>query len=664
MAARTRRSAGSDDRALDLMRRALVVLDDSLPRLRRILSTHRFSIALVHDSCWSDQIAEHLARSDVEEFHRLTDLQESFRIEPSRVSDLAALLSEYLVNQASVVRHLARGQLDYSEPLRNHLAKSLYEAVALELTLGLLLTDRISAVHCSSRLRSFRLDPRPELSLFRDSSGLEPVVRACTLAHAKDYHPEGSHSFTASAKSLSRSVLLEAYKACTIVVRSLRAYRVRALSRESGQRNPSKPTKRTVTVAVRAGSELESVSPLLEFFRTKAISYRLVVDDRIRFPDATQAVQATGEPWTPLHSYTRTREVLATLWRARNQRKRVLRDLRRIRHEANDNSDSPSVLGLEPFKSRALGSAMLSLPEVMVFTRQVLEVVTQDQPQLVVTMDTNNLYGGAVGAVGKARDLATITIQNAAIAPLTLPRPVQTDLMMVDDLATKQRLIRAGAAPKSVVALGLPRLESMSQRGDDRLSAERKSPALKPFFRVLIATQPIRDLCAEMLLHVALAFDPADKVAIRLRTHPRESEYSYTEIVDQLRSQGYSVEPSTAPLLDDLMDSDILVARTSTTLQTAVMAGVPSIAYLEGLEASPLAMPAYLDSNAITRCRTKSQLQALLSRFHGDPDYRRSTLEAFGTDREALLTNVEGCSREYTHAVGTRILSLLDRDHE
>lgn len=160
----------------------------------------------------------------------------------------------------------------------------------------------------------------------------------------------------------------------------------------------------------------------------------------------------------------------------------------------------------------------------------------------------------------------------------------------------------------------------MLTAGNARLDAliNRAAQGHSPL-RVLVATQPfVQEFDYNAALVESLETAASDlnfPLVWILKPHPREPLGKYETVRDELASRSQSVTLFNGPFEDALSEADVVLSRTSTSLEFAALGGVPGIAHLHRYPRDIVDRLDYLRSSVNDKSYDTSGLRALLRAY-------------------------------------------------
>jgi hypothetical protein len=548
------------------------------------------------------------------------------------------------------------GAIGIRDALLNLTGLLIHNSVAFEIVFSRLKEDGVAEAMCFDPGGRFALVERLDVALLlHPSLMMAPHLQALCAAKGVRFKHIG-HAVTgvAPARNALRNILLRTYKAAKLFHRSYTHWNAAEPATENGN---------TVLFAIRADTELSSARPLIDALNSRdAGGAQLFVDDLLKSPTASCAARASGLSWIHAHSQTSPAEVLAILAGTWVRTNRAIRGILRRHRELGTPLGRFGFLGsTRPVRS-ILKTAMASVPELVLFARQLDRMVARTNPKALVSFDTIDRWGPVQGAIGAQRGVQTLMVQNTALDFIRYPLPLATDHLIVANQGLRKLMLSSGAAPNRVHATGLPQHDQLVQKGNARIvsreAAVRANNRLP--LRVLVATQPFVQTCdynGQMLDDLTIALTQIGLTTeIIVKPHPREAAGRYTVALEGMNRAGTPARLLACDFEDAMDVVDIVVSRTSTCLQLSAVGGLPCISYLRSYPADIITRLDYLKDPVVDKCLTVTDLTEAL-RAYANPAARAESLSNFAERRSAYLAAQFPGGGRATEAA----IKLLDR---
>ena len=553
-----------------------------------------------------------------------------FNISQRRISEPESAYSHYLLDPSAMAGALPILVPSADDSIRlallNHVGLLTHNAFAFEVLFKALIGNGLDEAVAFRARGRFRMIERPDIrTLLHVDLGFWPHLSHLCLDHKVQLTGVGSGGWLAPAKNALRDLMLLGYKGKTLLTRSRRAAR------------PVPEIACDLAVVVRARTEVIAADPILDARAEQGRRDLMLVDDLIKSPDGTRAATDSGRRWVPLHSFSRPLEIARVFARCIAFRRKAARKAMALRP---DRAAAAGFLGRSEIAQEVLYTAFASVPELLVHHLQLSRALDRLKPNALVSFDTVDRWGALQGEVARKARLRSVMIQNTAVDDIVYPWPLAMDHLVVGNERLREIFVASGADPQRVHAFGLPLHDEVLKAGDERLQAllDRALQG-ETALRVLIATQPF---VQEFDYNTALVEDlePATgrldfPVEWVLKPHPREVMARYTALREALVARSISVTLFDGPFEKALSAAELVLSRTSTSLEFAMLGGVPGIAHLESYPADIIDRLDYLKSSVTEKSFDRDGLRSLLERFA--PNNRHETLHRYARTRSVYL---------------------------
>lgn len=510
--------------------------------------------------------------------------------------------------------------------LLNHIGLLTHNAFAFELLFRALVGNGLRKARFFCFHGHFRLIERLEIrTLLQIELGFGPLLlHLCDEAGIKKEHV-GQGDRLASFKNALRDLLLLGYKGKTLFLRS------------GAARRPPEGHSVDAVFITRARTEVVAAEPIMR--HRAGLGYRdiMLVDDLIKSPDGTAAASRGTRPWNPLHGYSTPGEIARIFLTCMSRRHSAARRALASRPERVADW---GFLGRKDIATQIMYTAFASVPELLVHRLQLGRAFDALTPSAVISFDTVDRWGALQGELALQRSMRSVMIQNTSVDDIFYPWPLPMDHLVVGNQRLREIFTASGADPARVHAFGLPLQDDVQTAGNARLDAliNRAAQGHSPL-RVLVATQPFVqefDYNAALVDSLETAASDLDFPLVWiLKPHPREHLGKYETVRDELASRSQSVTLFNGPFEDALSEADVVLSRTSTSLEFAALGGVPGIAHLQGYSRDIVDRLDYLRSSVTDKSYDTSGLRALLRAYA--PEKRVESLEAYANRRAEFI---------------------------
>ncbi len=512
--------------------------------------------------------------------------------------------------------------------LLNHVALLVHNAFAFELLFKALAEGGVCKVRCFAFYGRYRLLERPDIKmLLHVELGFGPHLAYLCNTQGVKFEKVAGGGRMAIMRNTLRTLLLQGYKAKALLVRSLKAKEKTTL-----------PQYDAVFV-VRAQTEVTAAVPLLRLRHGHGRQDCLLVDDLIKSPDGTHAASQTHFPFYPLHGFLSPSE-LAIIF----LRKMVIagRAARKAGSGSQDRLTGWGFFGQSEIACAVLRATFTTVPELAIFHRQLCRALDRLRADVLVSFDTVDRWGAVLGACARAHGVRSVMVQNTTVDDIEYPHPQSTNHLVVANDTVREIFLASNVPRTAIHALGLPVYDCLIDTATPRIErlTQRFAKNTSSNLKVLVATQPfvqefdynhdLLDSLRDIALHLNFG------VSFLIKRHPREDPEHYRK---HLAAFTNSMVPATildGPFDQALDSADLLISRTSTSLELAALGGVPGIAYLHKYPADIIERLTYLKSPVTLKVFTKSELHGLLETFH--PNARQAQYSAYTTRRSDFLS--------------------------
>lgn len=569
--------------------------------------------------------------SDVSEYLTLEQSLEVFGITQLDISTTECDYALALLDRDSIkpgLLHLGAGESDSVRlALLNHVGLLMHNALSFELLFRALIKNGLRSALCFQFHGRYRLTERLDIRfLLRAELGFGPqLAHNCAQSNVPLVRV-GSGDRFGPIKNALRNILLRGYKAKTLFLRSL--VTKKQLEAQTFD----------AAFIVRARTEVLAAEPILRMRAKFGFRDIMLVDDLIKLPDGSAAASTSPYSWSPLHAYSSPKDVVRISLRCLMKsevaaRCSILKKPERIA--------SWGFFGQAEVAQQVLYTAFATVPELLIHRLQLERAFEQMKQSVVVSFDTVDRWGALQGGVARSSGLRSVMVQNSSVDDVVYPWPQAMDDLVVSNERVRDIMIKSGAKPGRVHAFGLPLQDDVIISGDIRLNNLRERAARSnESLRIMIATQPF---VQEFDYNTALIEDlvAATKrlsftIEWILKPHPREEAEKYHKLLDHLTSQSLNIRLFSGSLEDALEHADILLSRTSTSLEFAALGGLPGVAHLNGYPREILKRLDYLSDPVTYKTFSVTDICSVLERFA--PDIRYEAIEDYAKRRALFLS--------------------------
>lgn len=561
---------------------------------------------------------------------------ERYGVRQRAISERASCYALQLLNRNECEAPIASLGAGEEEGVRlallNHVALLTHNAFAFGLLFAAMASQGMSRARCFNWRGSYRMIERLDIkALLHVDLGFAPQLEHLCAESGVALQKFGSSNKLALLRNEARTSLVMLYKMWVYLNRSRIARGQRRLDRCDA------------VFVVRAQTEFAAAEPILRRRAELGFDDCLLADDLIKSPNCTAAVRASGLPWAPLHSWLSPWEMLRTMlyaWcKASGAAQKISKHSGRL--------TKWGFLGRSDVVQAILRTAFSTVPELIVFSRQIDRALSTLRPETIVSMDTVDRWGAIQGASARRHGIRSVMVQNTAVDDIEYPLPLSTDHLVVGSERLRRIFIASGASAKRVHAFGLPLQDAFLKAGRARFAALNARPA-NATLRILVATQPFVqefDYNGALLADLARALAALPfSVELVIKPHPREMIERYREPIASLEGLARPPLLFDGPFEAALDIADVLVSRTSTSLEFAALGGVPGIAHLDRYPAEIVERLDYLRDPVTIKTFDAESLSAALA-FYA-PETRLAAFTEYASRREAYLAEYfPGCGR-------------------
>lgn len=545
----------------------------------------------------------------------------------------------------------------FRNSLANHVSLIVHNAICFETVFTKLVSEGLETAWCLGRQKKFMLVDRLDIGLFcHPELTIAPLLEHLCQAGKMDFKVMGgvSGGLLARTKHRCRQVLIECYKLWALLRRSFRFGR---------QGNPGKAD---VLFVLRAGSEYVRAKPVIESLRQRGRRVVLFVDDLIKTPDGTTTVQQNEKnDWVAAHSYTGTLDVLFQCLRFEARRLVTSRwqDAFAAKLERKVSAEAFSFLKRSRQVKATLFAASAILVEIGVFARQFRKALREIDPNMVVTLDYVDKWGGLVGEICRDSGRKCIALQNCSIEDIWYPLPICADQIVVANQMIKDVLERSGGDGARIHPVGQPYQDTMIADGNQKIERAVSEAGRTHCVKIALATQPFvqeLDYNGELMSHLAHALKASGlRFEVYLKVHPRENAERYRKAGEHFDCEQIEFRVWEGSVIELLKECDLLVSRTSTCIQEAIMAGLPALAYLNKYPREISSRLDYLNTPATTVIEDTGALNEFFAMDEGVNTWG-GHISRFADARESYLKRYAGSHHcEATDYVAEMFLEQL-----
>ncbi|WP_417319167.1 CDP-glycerol glycerophosphotransferase family protein [Emcibacter sp.] len=574
-------------------------------------------------------------------FHTAESLSHNIsQVEISRLAtDFTLILTDTLRNSDACNK--LTEETDKLDSQANMMALILHPLYSFGLFLSHLLqsenTDKVYLM--GNRKFSFSLPQRPDVkTLYNADVAFCPLAREICEYHGADYRIFNvSPVFKTRLKLALRHFLLQIYKFQTIV-RRLAATPANNLEEIA-------PGRKNLLVLIRAESEYWSIRPLLRKIETTSDFTPVVIqDDLVKNPSALKALTANNEEFIPIHSQAGLGQALSSWVSQSLNRARLKHCATKVRESgSNEGQHFISAILLKPdFTKEIIDTATCCFHELDLFQKEITAICRKLTPGAMITLDMVDQWVGIIGKIGRGNGIPSFTMQNTSLDKIIYPKPVSTDVFWVSNNNIRNILLDSRATPESVVTTGLPMhdelLLSLTHEEED-ISAKRDIAADKKI--LLVATQPFVQKYPynlNLLTDLCRIFKGRTDLCLLIKTHPREHKENYLSLLQKLKKE-YALDirlEGETNIIDLMCISEAMISRTSTAIMTSLLAGIPTISYMEGYQNDILDRLDYLGTDAVIKAYDLGELKEVCQ-----------TIFSQGQEKDAFMAELSKKRQNY-----------------
>lgn len=440
-----------------------------------------------------------------------------------------------------------------------------------------------------------------------------------------------------------RDFLIFAYKLKTILLRVYYSPKI-----QSNFLSKLDKREKIIIIVIRAQSEWHTIRAFYkELLAHNEYHPILIQDDLIKHPSGLDALIHDKIDFVPIHANRTVLEIFKDLLLAKWNISCAIRKMRRIISNQQDTIEN--FLTSTVFESVA--GALSSYPELKVYFHELSDWMHYFSATSIIHMDMIDKWGSFAYEAAKKESIKCIILQNANLMHIAYPNPVSANVMWLSNKDDYQYWLGCNIPQSSSVAfVGSPFYSELYQRS--MLREQQKIDSNQ----ILIATQPYP---ADIAYNYKMLTDVA-KVAVQIdatilvKLHPRECLEDYVEFVKQL--PGKVTLTFGGDIVDLMLTSWLFIAQNSTTLQTAVLIGVPAISYLNAQYVRELtSMITWIQDDAIVKINNDQTLLEYLLRFKKN---QKINLLEFKERRQKYIEKFIGY---YDNDFSKRMLTSLNK---
>jgi hypothetical protein len=493
------------------------------------------------------------------------------------------------------------------EALLNHTSLLYHKIAYFELVFKSIEMSGVKNFVIDQRCGNVIITDRPDVKKFSVSPYMwgSLITEICSL-YGCSLAAFRVSTHTALVVNKVRIVAIQIYKMYNILKRS-----------GSFRGTKSNRIQYSTGIFVRAKSELIASLPVYELRKKLGFNDVFLVDDLLKNPDCSDAIT--------------TRKMAAIYIPSQMVWYKVLRLLcsyfarivltKSLKKSLSLNITGPKLCSSRPVVCAINWSLLLSLPELLVYRAQVNDLLKLHSFQQFLSFDTVSRWGGLQGAIAKIHQIPSSMIQNTAVEDICYPLPLSCERLFVANQRIKNIFIRSGAPINKVLDYGLPLNDTLIHRGDVRTAKRNtKKDFLSPKVHIVIATQPFvqtESLNQALISDVVDALNGyEDRVELTIKVHPRENSVDYWYYLKKLEAHNFSsLRIDVDEINNTLGSTDVLVSRTSTVLQQAILHAVPCISYLKDYPSEIISRIDYLSAEACVKVTDISELRVALVQY-------------------------------------------------
>lgn len=543
----------------------------------------------------------------------------------------------------------------YGEVLSNMVALNLQPVVSGLTCLDYLISrEKPSKVILFGNVKNkFSIPERLDVGfLYNNEATFIPVIlRLLKLKECVAKVVRTNSDMIVSLKHQIRHYLIFYYK---LIITLLRV----AVDSKSSSHVINKNNSVDIAVIVRAESEYWTVKPLLQYIeKNEQYSCLVIQDDLIKNPSSKQTLKKDGRRYLSVHSQRKFIDAFLSFVRSQRKvscfKKYFLLSRKIINQEMNDVG---SVLLHSDLIPQYFLPAFYSLPELENFSDEIKYLHKKYRFKACITMDMVDQWCAIIGHIGNDLNFKSYIIQNAVMGDMIHPKPISTDYMFVAGEEVKKMLSQSCNVEDKVFSTGLPMYDWMFNQFESTKSSRSVNRDKKV---VTIATQPLvgdYEYNYELIESVLFACKDLQNVQVVVKIHPREKVSQYEHYLERLQNTHNRsiLLYNNKNILEQISESDVLVARCSTSLQSSILMGTFSVAYLNNLPSDEMERIDYLRSGATIKVYDRDGLRSIMHKLLSEDN--SSLIEKIRSERKKYI---DSYISEFNGKSSERILQVV-----
>lgn len=419
-------------------------------------------------------------------------------------------------------------------------------------------------------------------------------------------------SWSPGLSLMVRGLLFRAYKALRLLQKARRAGAASAVA----------PERADALFLVRGAAAARNAIPIVEQLAREGLSCRVIHDDLIH-QDAGLAILksaglnpvATGRhrgTWGALRAIT-----VATLKRPR-----------RKRWEMRSNDPTLELLRqVGAFEEMSRRVADTDFQETW-FAAEFRAEIRDCQARVILSNSIFDQWGVLSARLAHEAGLKYVLMHKVLYSPIRYPHIGWCDAFCVANRAFADRMREVGWPVSCIRATGMPGLTPEPGPQDPQALGDG----------ICVTTQPVAQGENVILIRAAAKASATHGLPVCLKLHPREPKDRYVALAQDLKSEFPSAKITiyqTEPLEEVYAKSQILLSRSSTTVLTALIYGLPILA-LRSMTINTYGLD-FLEHPATEVVEDADSLERQLETWITDRDAR---LQKFRSDRADYLAQV------------------------
>lgn len=410
--------------------------------------------------------------------------------------------------------------------------------------------------------------------------------------------------------------------------------------------------KKKVGIILRAEAEYYAIKPIIEKIKgDKRLQGIILQGDLFLHPQTRKLLKTKYEKFISLYSLTSFFGTCHNFFIGLKKKSKFRKFLKRLSleditftTETEDKFYFNILCKSSLFKEMLLAISTF-WPETMVFINQLNKFISDYKPQVLISMGMIDHWVATASLLSGQYKLPIVSFQTAALPSHSLPSFIFSDKFLVNGSKIKKDLVAWGNEPNKIIVIGDPKYDKyisyLNKDSDDFKKEIRKKMNLPINKKILVTmTQPQTQTRVEELIKITIKFlEQHSNVHGIIKIHPRESLNDYSFYQKMIENKKINLEiRQKINVVDLIFVADVVLAKTSSTILSALILNVPPIIFVDSETSFWLENLEYLKTDATKKVNSEEEAIFVLEDIVDNKEW----LEQFKKNREVFLNTFIG----------------------